>query len=768
MSSEDIIRRLKVLSKSQSAFLKQYCHKKLTDGAELMKETINLLKHSDADDRKVTDLKRKLEQLKLDELEVDVESAKLFMSYEMKALKDSIENSETLLPTPPVENKNSGDNNIPSAVKALEADNAKLRDLLEKAKAEIVSLAKAASKTDGKAMPPAPPTGESSSEDSEKVRSLETTIAEKDTQIKRLELVCIQLEEEKDSVNKHRANTESAEVGRLKASLDNLQSKYDEAIADYEAKITRIQQKTQESQSDMETRLETEKEEMMEAMAQEVEEVEKQSKEQIAIYERKLKDKDAMLEEYEKKMKGMITQLDKATSGQNSMIKGFGKVKGNFSEIKKAKKNLIDETKISLSALSASITKEIGASLKSKLKSVNDALKEATTRYKKEMTERKKLHNMVQELKGNIRVYMRCRPPTKKELEQFGDEAICVSFPPGEENEVKLINEKGREKVWEFDKLFNLESSQSEIYSEVSALVTSVLDGYNVCIFAYGQTGSGKTYTMAGPSDDKGVNTRSLDELFEKVEERKGEWEDTVAISVLEVYNEEIRDLLSDGSHTDKLEIRQIEGGGGQHVPGLKIVEVSNMRDIESHLATADSNRASACTNMNEHSSRSHMILCVYVQCTNLITGVVSRGKLNLVDLAGSERVNKSGAQGQAMKEAQNINKSLSALGDVIQARGAKQAHVPFRNSTLTYLLQDSLSQDSKTLMFVCISPVLYNSEESFCSLNFASRVRAVELGKATKNISAAGSVTTQKGQAFGATKSSQSKRSGDNMSSRK
>ena len=192
------------------------------------------------------------------------------------------------------------------------------------------------------------------------------------------------------------------------------------------------------------------------------------------------------------------------------------------------------------------------------------------------------------------------------------------------------------------------------------------------------------------------------------------------------------------------------------------------MNDIESHLATADSNRASACTNMNEHSSRSHMILCVYVQCTNLITGVVSRGKLNLVDLAGSERVNKSGAQGQAMKEAQNINKSLSALGDVIQARGAKQAHVPFRNSTLTYLLQDSLSQDSKTLMFVCISPVLYNSEESFCSLNFASRVRAVELGKAAKNISAAGSITTQKGQAFGATKSSQSKRSGDSLSSRK
>ena len=156
---------------------------------------------------------------------------------------------------------------------------------------------------------------------------------------------------------------------------------------------------------------------------------------------------------------------------------------------------------------------------------------------------------------------------------------------------------------------------------------------------------------------------------------------------------------------------------------------------------------------MNEHSSRSHMMLTVSVTGENLATGVVSRGKLNLVDLAGSERIDKSGAtvkffllshyvgclcyqsfQGQALKEAQNINQSLSALGDVIQARGNKQAHIPFRNSTLTYLLQDSLSKDSKTLMFVCVSPVSFNAEETFCSLNFAARVRAVELGRASKN----------------------------------
>jgi kinesin family protein C2/C3 len=237
---------------------------------------------------------------------------------------------------------------------------------------------------------------------------------------------------------------------------------------------------------------------------------------------------------------------------------------------------------------------------------------------------------------------------------------------------------------------------------------------------------------MSGPVDDRGVNTRALNELFSKVSERKTEFVDTISVSILEVYNEEIRDLLADGPG-DKLDIRQ--GDYGNFVPGLTCIAVRNLQNVIDLMALADKNRSSATTNMNEHSSRSHMMLQVLVQSENITTGINSRGKLNLVDLAGSERLNKSGAVGQALKEAQNINKSLSALGDVIAARASKQSHIPFRNSTLTYLLQDSLSQDSKTLMIVCISPVLYNSEESFCSLNFAARVRTVELGKAAKTI---------------------------------
>jgi kinesin family protein C2/C3 len=225
---------------------------------------------------------------------------------------------------------------------------------------------------------------------------------------------------------------------------------------------------------------------------------------------------------------------------------------------------------------------------------------------------------------------------------------------------------------------------------------------------------------MSGPADCRGVNTRALEDLFRKSDGRRSEWRDSITVSLLEVYNEEIRDLLSDGRSEDKLEVKI--GPNGNHVPGLVSLPVDNIAAVLSLISMADRNRSSATTNMNEHSSRSHMILTATVISEYLPTGVVTRGKLNLVDLAGSERINKSGATGVALKEAQNINKSLSALGDVIAARAAKQAHVPFRNSTLTYLLQDSISQDSKTLMIVCVSPVLYNSEETFCSLNFAGR----------------------------------------------
>lgn len=521
-----------------------------------------------------------------------------------------------------------------------------------------------------------------------------------------------------------------SDAEKLNRDIADLKRSAAAAAEEYQAKLAAQQKKlTLEGDarvSELEKRLETEKEEMMEALAQEVEDVEKRLND----------DKNQLTAENERLAAERATMAKSFGAMKNSnrmIISKLGQVKSSARELGLSKNRLSEEVKKYFTDFKSDLRTQFSQPVMFKLRGIDAHIGELKKKYKREMMERKKLHNVIQELKGNIRVYLRCRPPTTREIEQFGDDALCVSFP--DDGQIRVVNDKGREKIWDFDEVFGLDSTQEAIYPEVSELVTSVLDGYNVCIFAYGQTGSGKTYTMAGPDHDRGVNLRALNELFEKSTLRTEESRDTIQVSVLEVYNEMIHDLLV-ASNDEKLEIRQ--GEFGNYVPGLSTVPVNSLAEVRSLLQTADRNRSQACTNMNEHSSRSHMILSVSVISENLATGVVSRGKLHLVDLAGSERLDKSGATGQALKEAQNINKSLSALGDVIQARAQKQGHVPFRNSTLTYLLQDSLSQDSKTLMFVCISPVLYNADESFCSLNFAARVKTVELGRASKNVSAA------------------------------
>ena len=360
-------------------------------------------------------------------------------------------------------------------------------------------------------------------------------------------------------------------------------------------------------------------------------------------------------------------------------------------------------------------------------------MKDAVAKYKRECRLRKQLYNQLMELRGNIRVYCRVRPISAAEM---ADGADSVRFP--QEDEITVLAERGP-KSFEFDRVFSPESSQTQVFEDTAPLIASVLDGYNVCIFAYGQTGSGKTYTMEGPAESPGVNSRAINEVFRLAEERGEDYEVEISASMLEIYNETIRDLLVPRSaETQKLEVR-LTGDGSVHVPNLSAQRVNQPSDIGSIMETARGNRSTFATNMNEHSSRSHMMLSVFVQSTNKVTGVVYRGKLHMVDLAGSERVSKSEVSGERLKEAQNINKSLSALGDVVSALSQKNQHVPFRNSKLTFVLQDSLGGDSKVLMFVQCSPAEMNVNETICSLNFAQRARTVELGKARQNVGPAG-----------------------------
>ncbi|XP_020365407.1 kinesin-like protein KIFC3 isoform X2 [Rhincodon typus] len=348
-------------------------------------------------------------------------------------------------------------------------------------------------------------------------------------------------------------------------------------------------------------------------------------------------------------------------------------------------------------------------------------------KYKREMQLRKKCHNELVRLRGNIRVLCRVRPITPEDGTGL-DTRNIISFDSDDDG-VLYVSHRGKTTMFELDKVFQPHALQSEVFQEVQALITSCIDGYNVCIFAYGQTGSGKTYTMEGSPEDPGINQRALRLLFGEVAERSADWDLTITVSMAEIYNETLRNLLAKDP-SEKLEIKLSPDGSGQlYVPGLIQIRVQSVDDINKVFELGRVNRATDFTNVNERSSRSHALLIVSVTGINLTSGVRTTGKLNLVDLAGSERVGKSGAEGPRLREAQNINKSLLALGDVICALRSKQPYIPFRNSKLTYLLQDSLSGDSKTLMMVQVSPMEKNVNETVCSLKFAQRVRSVELG---------------------------------------
>mmetsp|Transcript_7448 Transcript_7448/g.14999 ORF Transcript_7448/g.14999 Transcript_7448/m.14999 type:complete len:766 (+) Transcript_7448:203-2500(+) len=370
-----------------------------------------------------------------------------------------------------------------------------------------------------------------------------------------------------------------------------------------------------------------------------------------------------------------------------------------------------------------------------RLEEENKAAKDDAMTYQAKFVENqkkiKKLNEHIVTLQGNIRVFCRLRPLSEKEEDEIKNDDDVPDLAKAIQylDDGKMLFHGA---MYEYDHVFNPETSQVSVFTEVQSAIASAMDGYRVCIFAYGQTGSGKTYTMEGPRDDRGVNFRALEEMFD-LATADGNVDFDFKVSVLEVYNETVCDLLVRGSGGTDLAIRKNKEE--VFVEGLTECVVENATDVEELMQLASRNRSTASNNVNEHSSRSHLVLSVKVAGVNRISGTRIVGKLNLIDLAGSERLKNTAASGQRLKEAKNINKSLSALGDVVSALGDKKSgHVPYRNSKLTFLLQDSLRASAKVLMFVNINPAPKSAGESICSLNFAARCRAVQLGKARKD----------------------------------
>ncbi len=355
--------------------------------------------------------------------------------------------------------------------------------------------------------------------------------------------------------------------------------------------------------------------------------------------------------------------------------------------------------------------------------------------------QRRRLHAEMQELRGNIRVVCRMRPLLR------GEGAAAETCFARDGTALELAFAERRTNVhgesvsgsasFQFDKFFGPSSSQQQVFEEIAHCVQSVLDGYSACVFSYGATGSGKTYTMeGGPGEEqRGMIPRSVELIFQQIQAvaRLG-WIYRLQGTFVEIYNEQLRDLLApDGGGGSSIKI--VHGKDGTTtLPEARTVAVQGPRDIMEALAAANRARSVGSTCANERSSRSHSVFSLAVRGRNGVTGAESTGVLHLVDLAGSERLAVSRAEGQRLKETQAINKSLAALSDVIAALANGEPHVPYRNSKLTYLLQNALGgASSKTLMLVQISPLAQDVNESLCSLRFASKVNACEIGVARR-----------------------------------
>ncbi|GCC28115.1 kinesin-like protein KIF3B [Chiloscyllium punctatum] len=333
----------------------------------------------------------------------------------------------------------------------------------------------------------------------------------------------------------------------------------------------------------------------------------------------------------------------------------------------------------------------------------------------------------------SVKVVVRCRPMNEKEIAGGFGRIVDIDAKLGQ---ILVKNPKGGPgelpKTFTFDAVYDCNSKQVELYDETfRPLVESVLLGFNGTIFAYGQTGTGKTYTMEGVRTDperRGVIPNSFEHIFTHISRSQNQ-QYLVRASYLEIYQEEIKDLLAK-DQTKRLELKE-RPDTGVYVKDLSSFVTKNVKEIEHVMNVGNQNRSVGATNMNEHSSRSHAIFVITVECSEIgLDGEnhIRVGKLNLVDLAGSERQAKTGAQGERLKEATKINLSLSALGNVISALvDGKSTHIPYRDSKLTRLLQDSLGGNAKTVMVANIGPASYNCEETLTTLRYANRAKNIK-----------------------------------------
>ncbi|CAI5746162.1 unnamed protein product [Peronospora destructor] len=386
------------------------------------------------------------------------------------------------------------------------------------------------------------------------------------------------------------------------------------------------------------------------------------------------------------------------------------------------------------------------------------------------------LETRLAEVEGNIRVLCRVRPMLTACTGSSGDESDASPDRRRKRVQVESVHELSvfspvdgaLYKSFSFSRVFHDHQSQLTVFKEVTPLVHSAVAGHHACVFAYGQTGAGKTYTMQGSESDRGLYYRAAEGIYTAVAQQQHVYDFQVQIQMVEIYNEDIYDLLVQSSSSSTtttttttmisatatagspigchggatsmcgnvastttlsstVEIRH--GENGVYLKNIQYITVSSAKELHDVVARSKTSRTAA---KNDRSDRSHTILMIDIRRTSKANGEIDAGRLVLVDLAGSESLSKTAdTPALTVRESQHINKSLAAVGDVLSALLAKEKHIPFRNSKLTHLLQDSLSGSAnRTLLLVHVSPTSADVNETINSLKFASRVSHVQLGK--------------------------------------
>ena len=385
------------------------------------------------------------------------------------------------------------------------------------------------------------------------------------------------------------------------------------------------------------------------------------------------------------------------------------------------------ETTAALEALEAE--RRAKDALQRELREARETAAACLEECRSERDRRRRTHDELQTLRGNIRVVARTRPARAPEDPADKVETATSTPLPGR---VEVAAGPGnRPATFEFDAAFDGNATQADVYKEVQPHVQSFLDGHSVCVLAYGQTGSGKTHTMLGSAAEPGVVGRALDDIFRHLERPDAAARGAeLQVSMMEVHMDDVHDLLAPAAKAP-LKLSQLGPKlnamqGFQRVEGLRTVRVGNAGQAARVMLEGAANRAQAATRLNASSSRSHLVF----RCSMAAGGGPEQSLLQIVDLAGSERVAKSGVAGERLKESVNINRTLAALRDVLLALQRRQAHVPYRNSTLTQVLQDSLVPGaSKVVLLAALAPEREFASETLSTLHFALDAAQVELG---------------------------------------